>query len=151
MTHFFRTVPRSQSKASVSEFHQEKFNCSSQPIKNECLGISFKYFLSFPHVFLEANQNRVSRNFIKVFFFKNFPHVSSQPIKSQCLRISSKYFSIFRTFSRSQSKPNVSKFHQSIFFKFSSRLIAANQTPVSQNFIEVFFNFSAHFFAANQR
>ena len=68
----------------------------------------------------------MSQNFIKVFF--NFPHISSQPIKTECLEISSKYF-----------------------FKVSSRLIAANQTPVSQNFIKVFFNFSAHFFAAKQK
>ena len=113
----FRTFPRSQSKASVSEFHQSIFQFSAR--------------------FLAANQNRVSRNFIKVFF-SNFPHGSSQPIKSQCLRISSKFFSIFRTFPRSQSKASVSEFHQSIF-QFSARFLAANQNRMSRNFIKVFF------------
>ena len=45
----FRTIPRIQCKASVSEFHQ---------------GI----FFNFSKRFLAAKQKRVSQNFIKVFF-----------------------------------------------------------------------------------
>ena len=61
--------PMSQSKVTVSEFHQITFfqnymHVSSKPIKSECLRISSNYCFSILYArFFKANQNRVSHNF----------------------------------------------------------------------------------------
>ena len=108
----FRTFPRSQSKARVSECHFFQFFPSrpfnqiqsgvselhqiilqtfckfpSQPMKTESLRISSKYFLkSFLRV-ISTKYNWISQNLIKAFF-SGFPLVSSSPTKTEFLTIS---------------------------------------------------------------
>ena len=109
----------SQSKSSVSEFHQIVFfsnhmHVSSKPIKSECLRISS-------------------------FFFQKYMHVSSKPIKSKCLRNSSFFFQIICTFLLSQSKVSVSEFHQVIFQIICTFLLSLSKVGVSE--FHIFFNF----------
>ena len=128
------------------------FNFSARFLAAKQMRVSQNFievFFNFSARFFAANQKRVSQNFIKVFL--NVPYVSSQTMKSECLRISSRYFLISRTFPRSQANSSVPEFHQSFFFNFSARFLAANEKRVSQNFIKVYFKLSAPFLAANQK
>ena len=102
----------SQSKSSVSEFHQIVFfsnhmHVSSKPIKSECLRISSIFFSNHMHVSSKPIESECLR--ISSSYFSNHMHVSSKPIKSGCLRISI-FFSTFFKLLLDQSKPSVPQF-----------------------------------------
>ena len=68
---FFRTFPRSQAKASVSEFHQSDFQLfrTFPPSQSKESVSKVHQVISKCSVrFLATNEERVSQNFIKVFF-----------------------------------------------------------------------------------
>ena len=125
----------SQSKSSVSEFHQIVFfsnhmHVSSKPIKSESLRISSIFFSNHMHVSSKPIKSECIR--ISSSYFSNHVHVSSKPIESECLRISSSYFSNHMHVSSKPIKSGCLRI--SYFFQLFSSFSSTNQNRVSHNF-----------------
>ena len=79
----------------------------------------------------------MSPNFIKIYTFWNYLHVSFEPIQTECLRISSNYFfsKIIWTFPLSQSGLSVSDLHEKIYFlNYMHVTSKANKTECLRTF-----------------